>query len=86
MTRTEYTNALRKAGFSVRPAWQASTDCSAARRDLTCYAVHAPDGAHVTDIVLRDLGADGLDVFFASRSLRAADDLAHLRWLAQEAA
>jgi hypothetical protein len=84
MTRTEYTNAIRRAGFSVQPVWQAESKASSSGKDVTCYRVHSAAGGYITDLVVRDIsGGDGLDVFFASPHLRVSDDLAQLERLAR---
>ncbi|KPQ06170.1 MAG: hypothetical protein HLUCCA12_12020 [Rhodobacteraceae bacterium HLUCCA12] len=81
MTRTEYANALRKAGFSVEPMWQGKTeDPEGPRFDLTCYSVHGPDGDFLTQMILRD-HVGGIDVFFASANLMVSSDLEYLRSL-----
>jgi hypothetical protein len=91
MTRTEYANTLRAAGFTVRPVWQGKTeDPEGPRFDLTCYEVHARTpggvpGEYVTQMIVRDLET-GLDVFFASPSIRAADDIRFLREIAERKA
>ena len=87
MTRTEYTNKLRKAGFSVRPLWQGKTEDPAPkpRFDLTCYSVYAVDGTWITNMILRATN-DGISVFFEPASIRVSDDIAFLRSLAPESA
>lgn len=85
MTRTEYTNAIRRAGFSVRPLWQARSDIAGRNCDLTCYAVHAASGAPVTQLILRDWDG-GVDAFFACPGLRVSDDIACLEQLVAQAA
>ncbi|MCB1401268.1 MAG: hypothetical protein KDJ82_16240 [Rhodobacteraceae bacterium] len=86
MTRTEYTTQLRKAGFSVRPAWQAASgETGAAPRDITCYLIYSADGRYLTQLLVRDCEGD-LDVFFASPNLRTVDDIVFLKRLDREAA
>lgn len=85
-TRTSYTCALREAGFSVYPQWQGTSEMNPDRRDITSYKVLDPDGHFVTMLLLRDLGEDGVEAFFASPNRLIADDIAHLRALWSEAA
>lgn len=85
MTRTEYANKLRDAGFSVRPMWQGKTeDPQGPLFDLTCYAVHSKAGDLITHMILRDLDG-GIDVFFSSPAIRVSDDIATLRRMADAA-
>lgn len=87
MTRTEYTNALRKAGFAMQPAWQATTNGERLGKDVTCYRVSAADGSYLTHMIVQQIPEiDGIEVFFASPNLRAADDIDHLKRLAKETA
>ena len=91
MTRTQYVNTIREAGFTVRPIWQGKcADGEPHRFDLTCYEVHAHTqgglpGDYVTQMIVRDFG-DGLEVFFVSPSIRAEDDIRHLRQIAHRPA
>lgn len=84
MTRTDYTNALRRAGFSVQPTWQGRSDHCEIGRDITCYTV-CLDGQHITDVVVKEFighDAPGLDVFFVRRNLTISEDIAQLLSLA----
>lgn len=81
MTRIEYTNRLRAAGFRVSPQWQGRSEGGDGHLDTTCYTIHTAEGAFVTRIVVRAAGG-GLDVFFESGNVRASDDIVELRRLA----
>ncbi len=86
MNRTEYVNAIRMAGFSVRPAWQGRTEFAECRRDLTCYTISSRGGAPVTRMVVEDFDGDpGIDVFFAIPGGGVADDIEFLRRIARDA-
>ena len=88
MTRTEYCNQIRTAGFQIRPLWQGRTEAISAdttRFDVTCYAVSRRDGVWITNMVLRDFDG-GISVYFESQSLRVDDDVALLRNLAGQVA
>lgn len=86
MTRTDYCNIIRDAGFRVRPLWQGKTeDPDGPRFDLTCYAIYGPDGSWLTNMILRSADG-GVFVFFESPSIRHADDIAFLRDLTKRVA
>lgn len=87
MNRLDYTNRLRRAGFTVRPGWQArSADAETPTGyDLTAYAVYGADGSYLINIIVRQLD-HGVEVYFASTNNMVEANIAQLQRLAREQA
>jgi hypothetical protein len=84
MTRSDYIQTLRDAGFRVEQQRHWS-DPATGRIALRRYAILDGAGRFVTSILIQDLGTD-IEVFFAPHTNRVADDIKLLSAMTDRAA
>lgn len=83
MTSKEFIAKLWGEGFTTHLMWSAKTGTQRSKYDdIRCYIVHAPNGALLTSLIIREIDDGGFGTFYANESLSAESDFQRLRDMA----